>query len=205
MVFTEKTVKVAIHHLCERDPVIGQVIARVGSFRLRTRRDRFGSLVRSIVSQQISGAAASTILGRLERAVEPGRIDVDSLSKFDVETFRQLGLSRQKATYVIDLRDKVCNGEVDLKSIGRKSDQEIIDELTTIRGIGVWTAQMFLIFSLGRLDVFPHDDLGIRNAIRLLYELDEMPTKEQSHKIADPWRPYASIAAWYCWRSLEIP
>jgi DNA-3-methyladenine glycosylase II len=115
-----------------------------------------------------------------------------------------VGLSQQKAAYVLDLAERVNSGELQLARLSRLPDDAVIEALTQVKGIGVWTAQIFLIFSLGRLDVLPHDDLGVRMAIRNLYGLDELPTKEVSHKIAARWRPYASVASWYCWRSLEF-
>jgi DNA-3-methyladenine glycosylase II len=115
-----------------------------------------------------------------------------------------VGLSAQKASYLHDLSAKVASGVVQLRRVGRMTDEDVITELTQVRGIGVWTAQMFLMFSLGRLDVFPHDDLGIRTALKRLYGLGELPDRELSHKIAAPWRPYATIASWYCWRSHEV-
>jgi DNA-3-methyladenine glycosylase II len=98
----------------------------------------------------------------------------------------------------------VNDGTVDLRQIGRLSDERIVEQLTQVKGIGRWTAQMFLIFSLGRLDVFPHDDLGVRTAIRNRYGLDDLPDKQTAITIAAPWRPYASVASWYCWRTLDL-
>jgi DNA-3-methyladenine glycosylase II len=120
-----------------------------------------------------------------------------------VDELRLAGLSRQKASYLVDLATHVFEGRLNLNRIGRLSDDAVIESLIEVKGIGVWTAQMFLIFSLGRLDVLPHGDLGVRMAIQRLYGLDELPDRETCHRIAEPWRPYASIAAWYCWRSLE--
>jgi DNA-3-methyladenine glycosylase II len=114
-------------------------------------------------------------------------------------------LSDAKAMYVADLTDAVLSGRINLRQIARKSDEQIIQELTRVKGIGRWTAQMFLIFSLGRFDVFPFDDLAVRAAVRNLYGLTELPDKQTGHAIAERWRPYASIASWYCWRSLELP
>ena len=113
-------------------------------------------------------------------------------------------MSNQKAGFISDLAAKVLDGTIKLSTIARKSDEAVIDELTKVRGIGKWTAQMFLMFSLGRLDVFPHDDLGVRTAIRNLYQLPELPDKSSSLKIADKWKPYATIGSWYCWRSLDL-
>ena len=112
-------------------------------------------------------------------------------------------LSGQKANYLHDLSSRVADGSLDLSSIGRKSDEDVIDELIVVKGIGVWTAQMFLMFSLGRMNVFPADDLGIRVAIQNLYGFDEMPTRAECREVAEPWTPYATVASWYCWRSLD--
>lgn len=165
--------------------------------------DRFRSLVRSIISQQISGSAARSIRARVEKLVAPGKITPEALTGLTSEQLRSAGLSAQKTRYLLDLAAKVQRGEVRLKSVARMSDEAVIKELVQVKGIGVWTAQMFLMFSLGRMDVFPHDDLGIRSAIRNLYSLANLPDKETSHQIAAPWRPYATMACWYCWRSLE--
>lgn len=113
-------------------------------------------------------------------------------------------MSQQKASYVADLATKVNNGTVDLRQIGRLSDERVEETLTQVKGIGHWTAQMFLIFSLGRPDVFPHDDLGVRTAIRDRYGLANLPDKKTSHALAAPWRPFASVASWYCWPTLDL-
>jgi DNA-3-methyladenine glycosylase II len=198
-------VKTAVGHLRRNDPVMKDVIRRVGPFGLRLRRDRFHTLVRSILAQQISGYAAQAIRGRLEALVAPQALAADNLAALPLEQLRAVGVSSQKAKYLLSLATKVHDGELRLKSIGRLSDEEVIEQLVQVKGIGVWTAQMFLIFSLGRPDVFPCDDLGIRQAIRKLYGLKDLPDKQTSLRIAEPWRPYASIASWYCWRSLELP
>jgi DNA-3-methyladenine glycosylase II len=118
---------------------------------------------------------------------------------------RLVGVSPQKAAYLLALVRHVNEGMLELRTIGRLSDEQVIQQLVQVKGIGRWTAQMFLIFSLGRFDVFPHDDLGVRSAIRLNYGLSELPDKATSHAVAQSWRPYASVASWYCWRSLELP
>lgn len=115
-----------------------------------------------------------------------------------------MGLSQQKASCVVDLSCKVNDGKVDLRGLGRLSDEQLVAIMTQVKGIGRWTAQMLLIFALGRPDVFPHDDLGVRAAIRDRYELSDLPDKKTSLKIAEPGRPYAAVASWYCWRSLDL-
>ena len=180
------------------------MIDAVGPYTLRFERDRFAMLVRSIVSQQISTIAARAIRKRLMDLVGPGGLTAGNLARFTTDELRSVGLSSQKASYVVDLTAKVNDGAVSLRQIGRLSDEAVVDLLTQVRGIGRWTAQMFRIFSLGRPDVFPHDDLGVRAAIRDRYGLDDLPDKTTSHSIAAPWRPYASVASWYCWRSLDL-
>src|SRR5215510_5968436 len=194
----------AVRHLRTADPVMRDLMKKAGPFTLKPRRDRFHTLVGSIISQQISGKAADSIRMRLKARVAPDRISAESLLRLSPEDLRQVGLSSQKAKYLHDLAERVANGSLRLNMLARLTDEEVIEVLIQVKGIGVWTAQMFLIFSLGRLDVFPHDDLGVRVAIRNLYGLDELPDKETSHRIAMPWRPYASVASWYCWRSLEF-
>lgn len=194
----------AERHLRRNDPVMRRVIQRVGPCSYPLRRDRFGSLARSIVYQQISGAAARTILRRLVVALPDGKLTAAGLASFTLEQYRLAGVSKQKASYLKSLAERSLEGDLRLSQIGRLSDDQIIAELTEVKGIGVWTAQMFLMFSLGRPDVLPWDDLGVRQAIRKLYAFDEMPNRAESERIAAPWRPYASVASWYCWRSLDV-
>jgi len=196
-------VRRARRHLRAADPVMRAVIEAVGPFTLCLERDRFAVLVRSIISQQISTSAAHSIRRRLQELAGPEGLKAASLARFTTDQLRSVGLSPQKASYVADLAGKVNDGTVDLRQIGRLSDARVVEQLTQVKGIGRWTAQMFLIFSLGRLDVFPHDDLGVRTAIRDRYGLSDLPDKQKSLAIAAPWRPYASVASWYCWRTLD--
>ena len=149
------------------------IIDVVGPFTLRPERNRFWMLVRSIISQQISLGAARSIRSRLQELVAPAKVTPDSLLRFNAGQLRTAGISPQKARYLLDLAEKAAAGTVNLRSIGRLSDEAVITELTKVKGIGRWTAQMFLIFALGRPDVLPHDDLGVRTAIRDRYALDE--------------------------------
>lgn len=194
----------ARRHLRAADPVMKRMIDAVGPFTLRLHRDRFGLLVRSIISQQISTSAARSIRGRLQELAGPNGLTATNLVRFTGDQLRSAGLSPQKTAYVTDLSRRVNDGTVNLRQIGRLADERVIEQLTRVKGIGRWTAQMFLIFSLGRPDVFPHDDLGVRTAIRDQYGLDDLPNKETSLSIAEPWRPYTSVASWYCWRTLDL-
>ena len=204
MPFAAQHIKAARLHLQKADPVMKQIIKQVGPFTAKTTRDRFLTLVRSIVSQQISGAAARTIQSRITEAVAPDKITPDSIKRFTVEDLREIGVSRQKATYMLDLAERVSGGEVDLRTIGRRPDEQVVEELVKVKGIGVWTAQMFMMFSLGRMDVFPDGDLGIQQGILKNYSVKGDLTADKMKKIAEPWRPYATVASWYLWRSLEL-
>ena len=204
MSFSAQHIKAARLHLQKSDPVMKAIIRSVGPFTARVNRDRFLTLVNSIVSQQISGAAARTIQSRLADAVSPELISPTSLSRFDTDQLRELGISQQKAGYLLDLSQRVLRGSVDLAGLHRRSDDDVITELVQVKGIGTWTAQMFLMFSLGRLDVFPVDDLGIRNGIKLNYASRGKLTTARMEKIARPWRPYATVASWYLWQSLDV-
>jgi DNA-3-methyladenine glycosylase II len=196
-------IQTGLVHL-RKDRILRKVIDAVGPFNLRPTRDRFTVLVQAIISQQISGAAARNIRGRLDALLEPDGFTPENLASLDLADLRSVGLSRQKAAYILDLAQKTLDGIVDLKKIGRLSDEAVIEMLTQVKGIGRWTAEMFLIFSLGRLDVLPVDDLGVRSAMKNLYGLKELPDKKTCIELAMPWRPYASIASWYCWRSAEL-
>jgi len=190
-------------HFQAADPVLAGVVKQVGPVTLKPQRDRFKLLVRSIISQQISTAAARTIRLRLEQSLEPAGVRPETVARLSIEKLRSVGVSRQKAGYIVDLADKCRDGTVRLSQLGRMTDEGVIDELTRVKGIGRWSAQMFLIFGLGRLDVFPHDDLGVRTAIRRLYGFAELPDKNECLTIGNCWRPYASLGSWYCWRFLE--
>lgn len=213
MSFSAQHIKAARLHLRKSDPKLADIIKKVGPFTVKARRDRFGTLVRSIVSQQISTSAAATIRGRLEDAISEHRktpvkrgqpFCAETILSYSIEELREIGVSRQKATYLQSLSQHVVDGDLDLSKINKLDDEAAIECLTQIKGIGRWTAQMFLIFSLGRLDVWPVDDLGIRTAVKNVYGLRDLPEKTKMEKIAKPWRPYASVASWYLWRSLEL-
>lgn len=193
----------ALDHLQRADPVMRQLIPMVGPCILRLRRGRFQMLASSIISQQISTSAASSIRKRVLARLG-GRVTPEKLARETPATLRTCGVSPQKSGYLLDLAGKVAAGEVRLHHLHRLDDAAIIAELVRIKGIGEWTAQMFLMFCLGRPDVFPHGDLGIRNALKNLYRLRDHPDREAAHRIAAPWRPYATIASWYCWRSLDL-
>ncbi len=201
---SQDRVREALKHLRRVDPVIAQVMQQVGSFTLKLERNRFRMLVRSIISQQISTQAARSIRLRFEELLAPKKVTATNILGLSVELIRSAGLSSRKVTYLFDLAEKVQSGQVHLSRVGRMSDVGVIDELVQVKGVGRWTAQMFLIFCLGRLNVFPDNDLGIRVALQKLYGLQELPNKATSQKIATVWEPYSTVASWYCWRSGDL-
>lgn len=191
-------------HLQRVDPVIAKVMEQVGPYRPadRTGGTHFLALARAIVFQQLSGKAATTIFNRfldLYPGREPGPADI--LATSDAQ-FRSVGLSRQKSGYLLDLSARVDRGELPLDHVEQLADADLISHLVQVKGIGKWTAQMFLIFKLGRPDVLPDLDLGIQNAIRRAYRKRDVGPKDVL-KIGAKWSPYSSIACWYLWRSLD--
>lgn len=192
----------AQRHLARRDAVLKRLIKMVGSCTLTPSDDYFGALVRSIISQQISTRAAASIRARLEQALGPAGLSPDAILAASDELLRGAGLSANKTRSLRDLAEKVHTGAVPLSELSGLDDEAVIERLVPVRGIGRWTAEMFLIFSLGRLDVLPVDDFGLRAGIRRHYELPDLPTRVELRERAEPWRPYRSIATWYFWRSL---
>jgi DNA-3-methyladenine glycosylase II len=195
---------IATDHLAQHDETIASMIKQVGPCTMRFERNRFRMLVRSIIGQQLSAKAASTIRGRFETLVGSKRYPAGDICDLNPDQLRSVGLSSRKASYILALAEGVTSGKIVLNRLGRLSDDEVISELTRIKGVGRWTAHMFLIFSLQRLDVLPYDDMGVRGAIRRFYDLDDVPDIDMMDQISAPWRPYASVASWYCWQSLDM-
>lgn len=204
MPLTPVQINSAVDHLRRADSVMADLIAKAGPFTLKLERNRFGLLVRSILSQQISTKAARAIRLRLDQLLLPDKLSAAAIAGVTDEQLRSVGLSTQKVSYLRDLASRVLDRRLRLDRIGRLPDEDAIEHLAQVRGIGRWTAQMFLIFSLGRLDVFPHDDLIVRSSIQELYGLEQLPDKHTSHEIARPWAPYRSVATWYCWRLIDV-
>jgi DNA-3-methyladenine glycosylase II len=191
--------------LAGRDPVIARLLAETGPPRFRRPTEsHFATLVRAVVYQQLAGNAAAAIHGRLIAAMD-GEVLPERLIELSDETLRAVGLSRAKVASLRDLSAKVLDGTVVLspRGLSRESDEEIIERLSAVRGIGPWTAQMFLLFQLRRLDVWPTADLGIRRGYGLAWGIP-MPTAKELEPLADPYRPYRSVVAWYCWRAAEL-
>ena len=187
-----------------RDPVLGALIRKHGACGLASaqRSDHFSALVRAITGQQLSTKAAATIYGRLV-ALMPDGVTHEALAAVSDDQLRAVGMSRQKGAYFRDLCDKVASGALPLHSLEAMSDDDVIAALTQVKGIGRWSAEMFLMFRLHRPDVLPVGDLGIVNAVKNVYRLRKKPTADRIHKIGEAWRPYRSVASWYLWRSLD--
>jgi DNA-3-methyladenine glycosylase II len=194
--------KKAIEHLRQNDPILSEIIRRVGDYGIQFREPGFETLVRSIVYQQLSGRVASVIFGRLAKAAG-GRLTPENILQLRPARMRSLGLSKQKTLYIRDLARHTRDGKLVFEELTALDDSLVIERLTQVKGIGVWTAHMFLIFALRRTDVLPTGDLGIRNAMKKAYAMAEPPTPAEMETLAQRWRPYCSVASWYLWRSLE--
>jgi DNA-3-methyladenine glycosylase II len=193
----------AIRHLQATDPVMGGIIERVGAYRIRFREPGFETLVKSIVNQQLSGRVAQVIFERLVAAVPGGALTPAAVLALRPAKMRALGLSKQKTAYIRDLARLTRDGDLDFQVLAGLPDADVIERLTQVKGVGVWTAHMFLIFALRRTNVLPSGDLGIRSAIRKAYGLPELPKPAEIEALGERWHPYCTVAAWYLWRSLE--
>jgi DNA-3-methyladenine glycosylase II len=193
----------AINHLKKSDPVLAGIIQRVGPYAIEYREPVFQTLVRSIVYQQLNGKAALTIFTRLATAAKADPLTPESILKLRPARMRKLGLSGQKMTYIRELARLTREGEVDFERCLTLENAAVIEHLTRVKGVGVWTVHMFLIFALRRHDVLPTGDLGIRAAMKKAYGLPDLPKPEEMEQIAARWRPYCSVASWYLWRSLD--
>jgi DNA-3-methyladenine glycosylase II len=195
----------ARRHLATADPVLATAIRQIGPCGLATRAGRppFETLARSIVSQQLSARAATTIFARVQALLADGRVRPADLLALAETDLRLAGLSSRKIQYVRDLAQRVESGALRLDVLARRSDEEVIDALTEVKGIGQWTAEMFLIFRLRRPDVLPLDDQGLVGAVKKLYRMRTAPTPERLTRLAEPWRPYRSVACWYLWRWMD--
>jgi DNA-3-methyladenine glycosylase II len=201
----EVTPRQAARILADRDPIIARLVAEAGlpTFR-RSTETHFAMLVQSITYQQLAGAAAQAIHGRLIRTLE-GEVTPERLLATPVEALRAAGMSGNKIASLRDLSTKVVDGTVELepRRLSRESDDEVVARLTTVRGIGKWSAEMFLMFQLRRLDVWPTGDLGVRKGYGLGWGIP-MPTPRELDQLGEPYRPYRSILAWYCWRAAQL-
>jgi DNA-3-methyladenine glycosylase II len=197
----------ATAHLRKVDPKLAGIMNRVGrcGFAPRTEGTHFELVARSILYQQLSGKAAATIHSRFRALFPDERPEPSYLHTMDEDVLRSVGLSRQKTAYLKDLARRVVEGHIAIESLHERSDEEVIEALTSIKGVGRWTAQMFLMFRLGRPDVLPDGDLGIQKGLQKVYRLRALPDPERVRKVGAAWAPYRSIASWYLWRALELP
>ena len=191
-------------YLCYADKRLAKIITETGRFSLKIKRDSFQALIEAIIYQQLNGSAANSIYNRFltyykNQIPTPEQI----ISSSDLELSTKVGLSRMKITYLKDLAAHIVDSRLNLIDLPEMQDEEIISQLTKVKGIGRWTAEMFLIFCLGRKDIFPVGDLGVRKAIQRLYSLPELPSPSTMLHIAQSWKPYRSIATWYLWKSLS--
>jgi DNA-3-methyladenine glycosylase II len=195
----------AVAHLKRVDPILGEVIDRVGPYRIPRRPERFQALVRAIIFQQLAGRAAQTIYDRFVTQVGGKRFPTPALVlAASDEALHAAGLSRGKMAYVRDLAAHVRDRTLNFHRFPGMDDDAIIADLTRVRGIGRWTAEMFLMFNLHRPDVLPVDDLGVRNAVARLYAMSQPPPPKELREFGERWRPYRSAAAWYLWQSMRL-
>jgi DNA-3-methyladenine glycosylase II len=192
----------ATRHLKKADPILAAIIDRVGPCQFAVREPTFETLARSIAFQQLNGKAAGTIFERLRKAVGP-RFTARAFLKLSTDELRACGLSRQKIASLTDLAERVARRQINFRKLADLTDDEIIALLSQVRGVGVWTVQMFLIFALQRPNVMPVSDFGVRNAVRRAYNLPDLPKSAELSRLAEKWHPYCSVATWYLWRSLD--
>jgi len=193
----------AINHLKKADPVLAAIIQKAGPYRVTYMEPVFQTLVRSIVYQQLNGKAAMTIFNRLVAAAKVTPLTPAAILKMRPQKMRTLGLSKQKTLYIRELAKLTRDGDIQFERLPEMEDAAIIETLTRVKGVGVWTVQMFLMFALQRPNVLPVGDLGVRAAMKKAYGLAELPKPQEMESIAAAWHPYRSIASWYLWRSLE--
>jgi len=198
----------AVQHLLDADPVMGALVKAHGPLDVEERRrgrpaEAYGALLRSIVGQQLSTKAAATIYGRLAALFDDAAPTPGALLAVDPDELRAVGLSRNKASYLRSLAERVISGELELNRLTDLPDEEVAAQLTAVKGLGPWTAHMFLIFHLGRPDVLPVGDLGVRRGAQLAFGMQELPTPAELTEMAEPWRPHRSLASLYLWRSLD--
>ncbi len=188
--------------LLKQDPNLTRIIERIGDYQIKKRNNHFAVLIESIISQQLASAAAEAIFSRFKKLYPKFPTTGQILDTKDAK-LRSVGLSGMKIKYLKDLSQKIEDGKLKMKSLSKMTDDEIIEHLTQVKGIGRWTAEMFLIFSLGRLDVLPVGDLGLRKGVQMAFSMSELPKPKEVEKIGMRWKPYRSIATWYLWKSLQ--
>ncbi len=197
--------RAGMRHLRKHDPVLGRVVGKIGSLDFELEDGHYEALVGSIIYQQLAGSAARAILNRFKDLFNGKIPDPEKYLATEESELRSVGLSPQKISYIRDLCERIVNDSLNLEGLSSLPDEQAVEQLDVIKGVGRWTAEMFLIFVLGRRDVLPVDDLGVQKAAKRLYHLRKLPTKERFEKLARKWHPYCSIATLYLWRSGEKP
>jgi DNA-3-methyladenine glycosylase II len=187
-------------HIKRKDPKLGRVLEKHGIIKFNPQGEIFEALVESILSQQLASPAAESIIRKVRAIYPGGKLEAGAMSKTPSRKLRSAGVSPQKLTYLKDLSTKVAKGKIDLEALREMEDEEILSILDEVRGIGPWTVHMLLIFTLGRTDVLPVDDLVVRRSVQRLYSMEEMPKKAEIEKLAENWRPYSTVASLYLWR-----
>ena len=187
----------------KKDPKFAKIIMQVGDYNVKITKNRYQSLVEAIISQQLSGYAANSIIKKFRKLYKSKFPKPRDVIKTSDSKLRTTGLSKMKIVYIKELSKKIESKELNMRKISTQSDEQVIEVLTDVKGIGRWTAEMFLIFSLGRLDILPVGDLGLKKGIQSMYSLKELPQKEQIEQLAESWKPYRTVATWYIWKSLQ--
>jgi len=187
----------------KKDPKIAKIILQVGEYSVKITKNRYRSLVEAIVAQQLSGPVADSILKKFRKLYKSDFPKPTVVLQTSDKKLRTVGLSKMKIVYIKELSKKIESRNLNMRNFSSMEDEQIIEHLTNVKGIGRWTAEMFLIFSMGRLDVLPVGDLGLKKGIQLMFSLNELPTEEQIRRLAESWRPYRTIATWYIWKSLK--
>lgn len=190
-----------LSYLSNKDPILRDIINTIGNYKIELNKDYYVSLVRTIIGQQLSVKAANTIFSRVENLCKV--ITPNNIFNTCDDDLRNAGVSWAKIKYIKHLTNEVINNQIDLNNIANLSNEDIIYELTQIKGIGRWTAEMFMIFSLGKLDIFSVSDAGLRRSIKINYKLQELPSQAEMKIISETWKPYRSIASLYLWASLD--
>jgi len=187
----------------KKDPKIAKIILQVGEYSVKITKNRYRSLVEAIVAQQLSGPVADSILKKFRKLYKSDFPKPTVVLQTSDKKLRTVGLSKMKIVYIKELSKKIESRNLNMRNFSSMEDEQIIEHLTNVKGIGRWTAEMFLIFSMGRLDVLPVGDLGLKKGIQLIYSLNKLPTEEQIRPLAESWRPYRTVATWYIWKSLK--
>jgi len=187
----------------KKDPKFAKIIMQVGDYNIKITKNRYQSLVEAIISQQLSGSAANSIIKKFRKLYKSKFPKPRDVIKTSDSKLRSTGLSKMKIVYIKELSKKIESKELNMRKISTQSDKQVIEVLTNVKGIGRWTAEMFLIFSLGRLNILPVGDLGLKKGIQSMYSLKKLPKEEQIEQLAESWKPYRTVATWYLWKNLQ--